>query len=273
MVCKMAKKGLVGLALAAGGLYLAFGTSAPSYVRTAFHNVRNHAKNSVSIQFDIDRAKDEIAALEPAILENREILARSEVEVEHLQREIAEVEKNLATEKVAMLTVRDKLAKGDLRLAKNSSVRLTEDEVKAELAARLDHYRNVNTVLDDKRVTLKAREKAVQGARAKLSEMANQKRALATKVEQIQARLQAIEATQEKNEFSLDDSALSRAKTTVAELEKRLEVKARVAEMEGRYPADNVTPILEGRDVLKEFDTEFGAPSDAPKPGGDKKSL
>ena len=45
--------------------------------------------------------------------------------------------------------------------------------------------------------------------------MAHQKRALGTKVETIQARLQAIEATQEKNEFNFDDSALARAKQTV----------------------------------------------------------
>ena len=273
MVCKMAKKGLVGLALAAGGLYLAFGTHAPSYVRTAFHKVRHDAKNAVPLPFEIDRARDEIAALEPAILENRETLARAEVDVEHLQREIAATEKGLAVEKTAMLAVRDKLAKGDLKLAKNSPVRLTEAEVTSDLAARMDHYRNVTKILDEKRTTLKAREQAVQGARAKLTEMANQKRALGTKLEQIQARLQAIEATQDKNEFTFDDSALSRAKQAVAELEKRLEVKARVAEMEGRYPADSITPVLDGRDVLKEFDTEFGAPSDAPKPGGDKKSL
>lgn len=273
MVCKMAKKGLVGLALAAGGLYLAFGTHAPSYVRTAFHKARNHAKDSVPIQFAIDQAKDEIAQLEPAILANREELARAEVDVESLQKEIALTEKNLSGEKAQMVTLREKLAKGDLRLASNSSLRRTEDEVKVDLLGRWDHYNNVKKILQEKQVTLKAREKQVQEARKKLTEMANAKRALAVKVEQIQAQLQAMEATQAKNEFTFDDSALSRAKSTVADLEKRLAVKARVAEMEGRYPADDVTPILDGRDVLKEFDSEFGTPAEAPKAGGDKKSL
>ena len=67
MVCSMVKKGLLGAALAAGALYLVFGTSAPSYVRTAFHKVRHNAKDAVPVQFEIDRARDEIAALEPAI--------------------------------------------------------------------------------------------------------------------------------------------------------------------------------------------------------------
>jgi chromosome segregation ATPase len=271
MVCKMVKKGLVGAALTAGGLYLVFGTHAPSYVKTAFHKVRESAKDSVSIQFQIDAAKTEIAALEPAIVENRETLARAEVDVEHLQKEIASVEKTLEGEMHAMVTLREGIKTGDLRLAKNSSVRYSMDEAKADLAGRLDHYKNVNRILEEKRTTLKAREQAVQGARAKLTEMANAKRVLATKVEQIQARLQAIEATQEKSEFTFDDSALSRAKSTVADLEKRLEVKARVAEMEGRYPASNIPVLDADRDVIKEFDAEFGAKD--VKTGGDKKSL
>ncbi|MFO0954564.1 MAG: hypothetical protein U0835_26060 [Isosphaeraceae bacterium] len=270
MVCKMVKKGLLGAAMTAGGLYLVFGTHAPSYVKTAFHKVREKAQDSVSIQFQIDAAKNEIAALEPAIVENRETLARAEVDVEHLQKEIAAVEKNLESEKVAMVNLRDGIQTGDLRLAKNSTVRLSVDEAKADLAGRLDHYRNVTRILDEKRLTLKAREQAVQGARQKLTEMANAKRALAVKLEQIQARLQAIEATQEKSEFTFDNSALDRAKSTVAELEKRLEVKARVAEMEGRYPAANLPVIDADRDVLKEFDSEFGAKDAKP---ADKKSL
>jgi len=272
MVCSMVKKGMLGAALTAGGLYLVFGTHAPGYTRAFFTKARDGVRSSVPISIEIERAKQDITALEPAILENRETLARAEVDVEHLQREIAEVEKNLTSEKTAMVSLRDGLASGDLRLAKNSSVRYTSEEVKAELANRLDHYRNVNKILEEKKVTLAAREKAVIGARAKLTEMASQKQKLAVKLEQIQARLQAIEATQEKNEFNFDDSALSRAKQTVSDLEKRLEVKARVAEMEGRYPANLVPALNNDRDVLKEFDAEFGAPEKDGK-GGDKKSL
>src|SRR6202007_2020260 len=74
MVCSMVKKGLLGAALGAGALYLVFGTSAPSYVKTASHKVRKNARNAVAIQFEIDRARGEIANLEPAIKDNIEVL-------------------------------------------------------------------------------------------------------------------------------------------------------------------------------------------------------
>ena len=268
MVCSMVKKGLLGAAVAAGGLYLAFGTSAPSYVKTAFHKVRHNAQDSVPIPFEIDRARDLIQGLEPAILENREILARAEVDVEHLGREIDTVRANLEKEKKGMVALRDGIATGDLRLAKNSSVKYTEDEIKGELAQRLDHYKNVQRILEEKETTLKARQKSVIAARGKLTEMAAQKRTLATQLESIQARLQAIEATEDKSEFHFDDSALAQAKQTVSELERRLEVKARVAEMDGNFSGGAVNFTVEpGRDVVKEFDREFGGSekSDAPK--------
>lgn len=269
MVCKMVKKGLLGAAVLAGTSFLLFGTSAPSYFRTAFVKARHAAKDAVPIQFEIDRANQQIAQLEPAILNNREELARAEVDVEHLDREVATVRANLARERSQMVALRETL-EGDVKLT--GGLTYTADEIKGELARRLDHYRNVSKILADKESTLKARQLAVTAARQKLVEMAHQKRALATKVEEIQARLQAIEATQQQNEFNFDDSALARAKETVTDLEKRLEVKARVAEMEGHFSGAAI-PVLEpGRDVLKEFDEEFG-PSAAPRGKAGDKSL
>lgn len=84
----MIKKGILGAALGAGALYLAFGTSAPSYVKTAFHKVRHNVKASVPVQFEIDRARELIAGLEPSIRDNIELLARQEEDVKILDAEI-----------------------------------------------------------------------------------------------------------------------------------------------------------------------------------------
>jgi chromosome segregation ATPase len=255
----MIKKGMLGAVLGAGALGLVFGTSAPSYVRTAFHKVRHNAKGAVPVQFEIDRARDDIANLEPAIIENRETLARAEVDVEHLQREIDGTRSNLAIEKRELLGLRDRVKSGDFKLA--GQVSYTAEEVNGVMASKLDHYRAVTRLLEEKEATLKARQKAVVAARKQLANMATQKRNLLARLESIEAKLKMIEATQGENEFNFDDSTLSRAKQTVADLEKRLEVKARVAEMEGRS-SDSGLPSLEpGRDVVREIDAEFGGPA------------
>ena len=138
MACSVIKKGLLGAALGAGALYLAFGTSAPSYVRTAFHQVRDNAKSSAPVQFEIDRAREEIAGLEPAIKDYIENLARAKVEVEHLDREIVAIRTNLGTEKKVLTALREQPE--HRRLPAGRQRHYTADEVKGELKHRRDHY-------------------------------------------------------------------------------------------------------------------------------------
>jgi hypothetical protein len=260
MACSIIKKGLLGATLGAGALYLAFGTSAPSYVRTAFHKFRDGAKSSVPVQFEIDRARDEIARLGPAIQDNIENLARAQVEVEHLDREIALTKENHAAEAKVLTALRESFKTGDFKLAGN--VTYTEDEIKAEAKNRLDHYRQVKDLLKVKEETLKARQKAVTAAKLQLSQMATTKQALTTKLAGIEAQLKMIQTTKDSNEFNFDDSSLARAKASVTDLEKRLEVMARTAEMEGKFSDTGISIIIDpSRDIQKEMDAEFGPPA------------
>jgi len=266
MACSMIKKAVLGAGLGAGALYLAFGTSAPSYLRTAFHKVRDNAKSSVPVQFEIDRARDEIASLEPAIKDNIENLARADVEAKVLDREIVAIRANLAGEKKILTALRESLNTGDFKLAGN--VTYTADEVKADLKGRYDSYKTGCDLLKDKEETLKAKQKAVVAATRQLSQMEVTKKALLTKLAGIEARLKMIQTTKDNNEFNFDDSALARAKSSVADLEKRLEVMARTAELEGQFSTGIPVIIEPGRDILKEMDADFGPP--ATKTASDK---
>jgi len=260
MVCSMVKKGLIGAALGAGALFLVFGTHAPSYMKTAYHKVRRDVKDAVPLPFDIDRAREEIAGLEPAIRDNIEKLARAEVDVEHLDREIATIRTNMDVEKTALLTLRESLKTGEYRLAGHSRVAYTEDEVKADLTRRYDSYNNVKKILEAKESTLKAKQSETVAFRKQLESMMGQKKTLTTKLDEIEAKLHQIEATQAANEFQhLDGSALSRAKETVSDLEKRLEIMAKQAAMEARYVDTGVPVIINpSRDVVHEIDSAFG---------------
>jgi len=264
MVCSIVKKGLLGAALGAGTLFLVFGTAAPSYVKTAFHKGRQIAKDAVDPQFDIDRARNQIADLKPMIEKNIETLARAEVEAEHLEREVIAVQANLDGEKRTMLSMRDSLKTGDFRLA--GHVADTEDEVKADLAHRLDHFTFTTELLKTKQAELKAKRKIIRAAHEQLENLKTQKTKLLSKLNNIEAQLRLIEANQAKNEFHFDGSALANAKQTVAELEEKLEVLTKKAEMEGRYfdelnGTTSSTYVDPSRDVIKECDDVLGQPT------------
>jgi len=261
MVCSIVKKGLLGAALGAGTLFLVFGTAAPSYVKTAFHKGRQIVKDSVDPQFDIDRARDMIANLKPMIEKNIETLARAEYEAENLEREVIAVQANLDGEKKAMLSLRDSLKTGDFRLA--GHVADTADEVKGDLAHRLDHYTFTTDLLKTKQAELKAKRKSIKAAHEQLQNLKSQKTTLLTKLANIEAQLRLIEATQAKNEFHFDGSALANAKQTVAELEEKLQILAKRAQLEGRYSDElngttSSTFVDPSRDVVKEVDDALG---------------
>lgn len=265
MGCSLIKKAVVGTALGAGALYLAFGTSAPSYVRSAFHNFRQGAKEALPVQFDIDKAREEIEGLGPAVKEGIVQVAAAKVDIQKLEREIAATRTNLEAEKTAMESIRTKLDTGDYRLA--GPVRYTEEEIKAELGRRLVSYRAGKQTLADNETTLKAKLKTLAAAEAQLRQMVEARKSLSAKVAGIEARLRMIETTRSNRDFHFDDSALAKAKKSVSDLEERLDRLTTEAEIEGRY-ADGVPATVEpGRDVVKEMDAEFGPPA---KKGEDK---
>jgi len=258
MMCKMVKKGVVGAALAAGALYLAFGTSTPSYVRTAFHKMRKTAQESVPVEFEIEKARQDVAALEPAIHQQIEVLANANVEIKHLRTEIADTQANLNREGQAILAENKALKDGHLQLTAGTS-RYTPDEIRADLARRWDSYKQVQRDLKVKESTLKSREEIAQAARKQLEEMSAAKRALLVKIDGIEARLNQLKATQAANNYTFDDTALSRAKKTVSELEKQLDKMAEVIDQEGRFGAQGIPVAIEPtRDVTQEIEAELG---------------
>ena len=263
MICKVMKKGLIGAALGAGALGLIFGTAAPSYVKTTLHNARNRVKGSVPIEFEIDRARQEIAGLRPAIEGGIEALVKAQIEAEHLQKEIATTREEMNTEGRNLQALNEHVKTGDLHLT--GGVAYSAREVKNDLARRMDHYKLVKNILTEKQETLNVLQKNVVSAREGLAAMQNAERDLRARVEGAEARLNQIKASRTSNEFNFDDSAVGQAKQTVTELEMKLERMARVDDLKGKY-ADRaviVTPDAD-RDISREIEAEFGS---APKGG------
>ena len=269
MVCSMMKKGVLATALGAGALFLAFGTSAPSYVKTAFHRVRQTAKDSVDPRFEIERARNEIASLQPAFDQNKEVLARSEVDAERLQKEIGIVQARLDRQKGEVVALQAQVKKGDYRLT--GHVVGTADEAKARLAHRFDQYKATQALLAQKQELLKSKQMMIDAAHTQLETLKTEKHRLLTELDEIEAKLALLEASRSQSEFNFDSSALARAREAVTGLEERLDVMSHKADIDEKY-GDIDAPTVGGvdprRDVVKEVDEAFG-PS-APSRSGEK---
>ena len=143
---------------------------------------------------------------------------------------------------------------------------------------RLDHFTITRAdTLKQKREVLKgqAADHSYGGHDRSCLICGSQKSTLLTilSLANIEAHLRVLEAKQTKNEFNFDDgSTLSRAKQTISDLEKRLNVMSHRAEIDGRYgdldsPSSYVDPH---RDVVKEVEEKFGESSQPAVKAGDK---
>jgi len=273
MVCKMVKRGVLGAAVGAGALALLFGTSAPSYVKTAFHSFRQGVKDSVPPEYQIKVAKQQLSEMEPAIARCTEDVARAEVRVERLEGELLASRERFDRDGKALVALRQHLNTGDVRLT--SGLTYTRAEINRDLARRLDIYKSDKKILAEKEETLRLRKQVVQSAREKLDNMKAARQVLASKIEAIEAKLGQVRATQAASaEISFDDSSVDRVKQLVGELEEKVEVMDRVAAHQSRLTDKTVAVEVEpGRDLAKEIDEEFGTPTKGSSTASNDKSL
>jgi|688.fasta_scaffold47679_3 chromosome segregation ATPase len=257
MIFSMMKKASAVLALGFFSLMAMRATSAGSYVSTAIYKVRHAAQDAVPVQFEIDRARHEVDALTPAIREHIEQMARAEEDVRGLENDIADTTANLSKQKTSLLALRKQVDDGQIHKVGGTD---NSRQIQESLRNRLDTYNRCERILDEKKATLASRQKVVESAREHLSAIATQKKALEAKIEEIEARLAAIEASNANSKYHFDGSALARAKQSVADLDRRLNVVSRVSEMEGRLTEDGTigqAPAPVG-DPAKEIDAKFG---------------
>lgn len=253
----MIKKVLIGSGIGLVVLLFFFGRDAISYVRTSAGYVKDSVKDSVPLEFEIERARGMIDGLVPEIRKNMHIIAKEEVEVERLQKQIAGAEANLADDKSEIMQLKSDLAGGE-EVFHYAGRRYTADQVKVDLANRFERYKTSEATLASLQEIHDARQRSLDAARQKLEGMFACKRQLQVEVENLEARLQMVAAAQTTSEYNFDDSKLGRVKDLIADLQSRLDVAERMVNSEGYYhdeiPLDDPVP----ENIVDELTEYFG---------------
>jgi len=228
----MIKKAIISsAALALVGTFV-FGRDVMSYVRTSANTVRTAVRAEVPMELEIERARDMVNNLMPDIRDCMRQIAEAEVDAEHRANQIARDEAELAKQKSGIVALRAHLQNGDeVRYASRS---YSQEEVEQDLARRFERFKLAEQTLKSNRQILRAREQVVDASRKKLESMLASKRDLQVKIENLDARLQALQAAEAASEVNIDDSRLARAKELIADLNKQLDVKDKMLDAEER---------------------------------------
>ncbi len=230
----MLKKTLIvgaGLVLVLG---LLFGRNGWSYVSTTMGQLQQTVKDSVPIEFELERARKMIKDLDPEIRNNMHLIAKEEVEVEKLHQQVTGAETNLVKDRDAIMRL-----KGDMDSGTETFVYVgrtyTAKQVQADLANRFERFKTNEGTTDKLQKILRARESGLVAAREKLEGMLAAKRQLEVDVENLEARLKMVEVAQTTSDFNFDDSQLSRTKDLIRDIQTRIDVAEKLVNADTKF--------------------------------------
>lgn len=239
----MCKKGILFGTLGVAGLATVFAfTEAGSYCKMAGREVKEMARNAVPVSVEIERARQMVEDLRPEIKRNMYVIARAEVELKNLDGEIARHETRLDKQRTELATLRDAASSGR-QTFQFASRTYTADQVKRDLHSRLTSCKNSEDTVGQLHAVRDAKQATLDAARTKLENSLAMRTGLKAKIENLQAKLQRIEAEQTASEYALDDTQLGRLKGLVHDIEARLDVEEKMINAEGEI--DGVIPVEE----------------------------
>jgi len=242
----MIRKVLMGVGAMGILSAIVFGNSATSYFRTATNNVRDAVKSEIPTEFEVERVKDLVDNLVPDIRQCMHVIAEQQVDLEHLQADIVRREDTLADQERVLLSMTKDLDE-KTETIQYASRTYTSDEVARDLTVRFEKFKIAKASLVRDQKILAARQKALVANQQKLDNMLSAKGELEVQIVQLEARLKSIQAEEMVSELNFDDSQLAQAKSAIRELNKSLDVKERMLDVEGRFtnliPTDDVRPV------------------------------
>src|SRR6185295_8612016 len=159
----MVKKSVL---LAATGLSLVlffFGRDAASYFGTSAGWVKQSVKNSIPLEFEIDRARKMVKNLVPEIRSNMHVIAQEEVEVERLEKQISQNETTQNKDRAELSRLKNDLAVVKASYQYGGRV-YTVSQVKQDLSNRFERFKTHEATLSSLREILTARKRSLDAA-------------------------------------------------------------------------------------------------------------
>ncbi len=231
---KWTRRIVIGGVILLGISFLFLKTGIGSYVKSSTRMLETAVKDSIPVEFEIQRARDLLEDLIPEMHANLRLVASEEVDVANLEKEIDRQREAVAGERRKIQVLRDAL-KTQLTSYTFRGREYRRGELVDELARRFEHLKTAEMLLKGKSDLLRNRRRSLDAALQKLEKTRMARIELASQIEALEGQFRLIQAQSAGSEFHLDDSKLARTQHVIAELKKRLEVAQRVLAREAHF--------------------------------------
>ncbi len=240
------------------GGFLLFGSDLTSIIKTSAKSIRASARESVPVEFELDRAKDQINDILPDLRSQVRMIAEEEVSIAKLEEEVTRDQQRIEKLKTALFTLRKKAETSQVSW-RIGEANFDREQFTHHLQSRFKHLKQAKLSFESKQRLLAKRKEGLAAAVALLEEMRLRQSELELKVESLAAQQRLIKASRIEAGQLIDDSQLSRADQLLEQIENRLEVAQRVISWDGNMPelpAEEEVSTTES--VLAAIDQYFG---------------
>jgi chromosome segregation ATPase len=233
-----------------------------SYLSTSVTSVRKAIKREVPLEFEIQRARNMVAQLDGEVRKCLHVIAEEEVNIDELKRDLDTQVAQHDLQKEQILVQRKDLELKKVSYSYGGKI-YTASEVQSDLADRFGRYQTVEETLNSRRQILASRQTSLNAARKKLDAMLDAKERLLVDIENLDARLKTLEASQVASTIDVNDSAVSRTRELINEIGRKVAVQQKLADGASRATGlieIETTPEVK-QDLTAQIDQYFGGAS------------
>ena len=257
----MIRKGIKSVAMVTLGTLalgtFVFGTDVFSYVATSCNSVRSTVKDTVPVEFELQRARDMIEQILPELQANIRMIAQEEVEIASLENQIENSSKDLVAQQQSIRQLRNRLDTSlvsfDIGPASYSRDQLTE-----KLAHRYNRFKESKAALAGKQKVLESRRRSLAAAETMLDRAREQKVELEQKIEGLVAQHRLIKSSEVAVDLQVDGRRITKADKLINDIQKRLDVAQRViARQSDFFEADSELTFVDEESLLAEIDADM----------------
>jgi hypothetical protein len=255
----------LGVGLVAG---VTLGSDVFSYLSTAYDRTTAGVRDSVPIDFQIDRARKMVQDLAPEVRSAMEVIAREEIEVERLGEQIDAARERAETGKRDILRLQADLETGAGRFT-YAGRSYSRTDVTEDLSRRFIRHKVGDETLAHLEEMHKARQANLDAARQKLAAMVSAQKNLETDLVNLEAKRKLVAVAQASTDVQLDDSQLAKTRALLADIRSRLDVASKIAHADVAVPGEIVLDGPESVEVTAQVADYFGL-EPSPAVAGDK---
>jgi chromosome segregation ATPase len=255
------KLAIASLAVLAG-LMIWHKTSVGSYVNFAWKKAKATAGNSVPLEWEIERLREEVSNLVPDMKKQLSSIAEEKVAIDRLGKEITVAKTNLNEQEENIKQMRADLKdhKGDTAtIAYGGNHKITPERLKEKIGKDWQTFRLAEENLKNKEQLLEARKSALDASLQKLAEMKTRKEQMEVEVQKLDLKLKELRVAEARNKFHVDDSQVSKCQQMLDDINARIDTQITTNALQGQFVNDEI-PVadkVKATKAIQEIDERF----------------